>query len=108
MSTQASDTNQEYMPKSHVTDLPRLITQEIIGFENLAKQGTVADEVMEYLLRGLCQMTVKYVNGVVWYFSQVEQEENIKTLTKAVHEINQKFHSLKMVVNKLKRSAMQA
>jgi hypothetical protein len=104
LSLHASDTNKDYMPECHISAIPKLIIEEVTKFQRMGGVDFEKEDIMDYLIRGICQMSLKYVNGIIWFYSSIDSEDNIKIVSRHIHELNQKFHSIKMVINETKKS----
>lgn len=104
LSLQSTDTSSDLMPKNDLVEIPSLILQEIATFERSRTSEHISELELDYILRGVCQATIKFVNGVIWNFNSIDSEENVRTISKFVHELNQKLHSLKRLVSRFKKT----
>ena len=104
LSMYVSDTNKEFVPEDHIGDLPKLIIREMEAFETISDRQLSKQDVMEYLLRGISQLTLKYIHGLIWHLNAIDNEESTSVLYRHLHEMNQRFHNLRMVVSRLKKS----
>lgn len=55
------------MPNDHFDEIPNLIVSELASFSDLRLDSFEQEDCLEYLLRGICQLALKYVKGVEWY-----------------------------------------
>lgn len=67
LSTFKKDTFQQYVPNDHFDEIPNLIVSELASFSDLRLDSFEQEDCLEYLLRGICQLALKYVKGVEWY-----------------------------------------
>jgi hypothetical protein len=100
LSVEGEDTNCDYMPDSHVHNVPDMLIAEIIKFNQLqhAKTNFERRDLVEYLLEGICQMIYKYVNGLFWYFISIEKEYIKSILTSKMQLLLDKIKILMKTV----------
>ena len=96
LSLEGRDTNLDFLPDNHLEELPDMILAELQKFEEIHKQRERfgREDIVEYLLKGLCQMCYKFATGVLWYLLASEKEEFKAGLTSRVHKISEKIKAL--------------
>lgn len=96
LSLDGRDTNLDFLPDNHMEELPDMIVAELAKFEIVHKQRErfVKEDIVEYLLKGLCQMCYKFAMGVLWYLLASEKEEFKAHLTSRVVKMSDKILGL--------------
>ena len=105
LSTQTNDTNDQIIQRTDLFAIVNLIKEEISSLEILILHNDeyIDSNIAEYILKGICHITFKFINGLVWSFSGIDSEDNVKFINKSVHELNQKFHFLRKLILKYKK-----
>jgi hypothetical protein len=86
LSLDGADTMVDFLPESHLTELPDMIINELKKFDEIhnARSNFPKEDLLEYLLRGLCQMSYKYATGITWYLQASEKDELKSGLTQRI------------------------
>lgn len=96
LSPDGNDTNLDFLPDSHLVELPDMILNELKKFDEIhnVRKNFPREDLVEYLLRGLCQMCYKYATGITWYLQASEKEEIKSGLTQRIHNISVRVNSV--------------
>ena len=96
LATDGVDTTLDYMPDSHIEDVPNMIISELDYLRQVfeQKEKYSNDDIVDYLLRGVCSLIYKYCNGLRWFFLSTEKEELRNKLTVKITELKKKFVGL--------------
>lgn len=107
LSQNREDTMEHYVSPKHLKEIPELIESELQKFSRLDLTNFEQEDLIDYLLRGICQMTYKYCKGVQWYSSCCNNDETMDQFTTHLHRINTALFKVRQQVQHMKERKLQ-
>ena len=89
------------MPSDHFDEIPNLIVNELASFSGLRLDSFEQEDFIEYLLRGICQLALKYAKGVEWYSEYIQNDDLVGSFSNHVQRINSQLFRVRHQIQHL-------
>ena len=96
------DTFDDYLPEDHSNQIPKIIISELRKFSSLNFESYEQEDLIDYLLRGICQMILKYCKGVEFYADICNKETVVNKFTKYLQQILNELYNVRRQVQHMR------